>query len=109
MFGDLFMPEYRRVYQPGGTFFFTVVTYQRRPHFSDAAAHRCLREAIASVRAKRPFETAAVVLLPNHLHAVWALPPGDADYSIRWRQIKEAFTRTCPFAIADRLDVSPSR
>ncbi len=43
--------------------------------------------------AVRPFRTDAVVVLPDHLHAVWTLPPGDAAFDLRWAAIKSAFTR----------------
>jgi len=87
------MTDYRRWYAPGGTFFFTVVTYRRRPFLTDPLARRCLRHAFQVVRSKRPFEIVAIVLLPDHLHALWTLPRGDADYSVRWRRIKEEFTQ----------------
>jgi REP element-mobilizing transposase RayT len=80
----LMMPNYRRRFFPGGMFFFTVVTAERRRLFCDAWARRCLRRAMALVRAERPFETTAIVLLPEHLHCIWQLPEGDADFSTRW-------------------------
>jgi putative transposase len=36
------------------------------------------------------------VVLPDHLHAVWTLPEGDADFSLRWRLIKTVFSRGLP-------------
>lgn len=87
------MPDFRRAYVPGGTFFFTVVTYRRRPIFLQTRPRGILRGAITSVRAKRPFDLLALVLLPDHLHCLWALPPDDQDFSTRWRRIKEGFTR----------------
>jgi putative transposase len=87
------MPEYRRWYVSGGTFFFTLVTECRRPILATDVARRCLHEAIDKVQTERPFELVAVVLLPDHLPAVWTLPPGDGGYPIRWKQIKEQFTR----------------
>jgi putative transposase len=72
--------------------FFNVVTYQRRPILTTALGRRCLREAIVTIRTRRPFEIPAFVLLPDHLQAIWALPRGDAAYSVRWRLIKEDFT-----------------
>lgn len=87
------MPDYRRWRAPGGTFFFTLVTYRRRPFLTDPLARRCLRRAIQVVRAKQPFDIPALVLLPDHLHVLWTLPRGDTDYSARWRWIKGEFTR----------------
>ncbi|HEY8095992.1 MAG TPA: hypothetical protein VIE65_07815 [Methylobacter sp.] len=51
-----------------------------------------LRNTFRTVRAERPFTIDAIVILPDHLHAVWTLPDGDADYSGRWRAIKSNFT-----------------
>ena len=87
------MSRYVRNYVPGGTFFFTVVTYARRPMLTTELARTCLREAIESVRASRPFQALAIVLLPDHLHTVWVMPEDDADFSIRWKRIKECFTK----------------
>ncbi|QDU25350.1 Transposase IS200 like protein [Anatilimnocola aggregata] len=86
------MPNYRRNYVPGGTYFFTVVTYKRRPLFHDEVIRGLFREAIQHVQAKLPFEMFASVLLPEHFHCIWTLPHEDANYSRRWRQIKEKFT-----------------
>jgi|SRR5579885_1079845 len=88
------MPHYRRNYVPGGTYFFTVVTHQRRPILTSELGRRCLREALLQVQQKHPFEVFAIVLLPDHLHTIWTLPPKDANFSLRWRKIKEEFTRS---------------
>lgn len=55
-----------------------------------------LRATFVSVRAERPFEIDAIVVLPDHLHCIWTLPPGDADYALRWREIKSRFSRRIP-------------
>ena len=87
------MADYRRFFAPGGTFFFTLVTFRRRPLFRSPLARRVLRAAISETRRRRPFDMPGVVLLADHLHCLWTLPDGDADFSTRWRKIKEAFTR----------------
>jgi putative transposase len=87
------MPDYRRFTIPGATVFFTVVTHERRRFLTDPLARRCLRMAFRVVRARYPFEVHSIVLLPDHLHALWILPPGDPGYPLRWRRIKEEFTR----------------
>ena len=104
------MPNYRRNYVPGGTYFFTVVTHERRPILTTDLGRRCLRRAITTAQRRRPFELVAVVLLPDHFHAIWALPPGDSKYPHRWKRIKEAFTtRSWPAAESKGLDPIPGR
>ena len=87
------MPNYRRNWLPGGTFFFTIVTAGRAPLFRDELARTLLGTCFRQERATRPFTIDAVVLLPDHLHAIWSLPPGDFDFSTRWSSIKSRFTR----------------
>jgi len=86
------MTNYRRADFPGGYYFFTVVTHDRRPLFNDPLARDCLHAAWAATRAQMPFEDVALCLLPDHLHCVWKLPEGDADFSRRWARIKAGFT-----------------
>ena len=86
------MPTYRRNFVPGGTYFFTVVTHRREPFLTTPLARSCLRLAMEEEGAARPFEQVAVVLLPDHLHAIWTLPHGDVRYPTRWKRIKERFT-----------------
>ncbi len=88
------MPEYRRAYVKGGTYFFTVVTHQRLPLFRDEPATVLLMQCIETVRAEEPFAMDAYVVLPDHLHALWTLPAGDSDFSSRWRRIKARFSRS---------------
>ncbi|MBI2918736.1 MAG: transposase [Chloroflexi bacterium] len=86
------MPEYRRAYLEGGTYFFTVVTYKKRPILKDRPAIDLLWQCFQTASATHPFELDAFVILPDHLHAIWTLPDGDSDFSTRWRQIKSAFS-----------------
>ena len=86
------MPEYRRAFQPGGTFFFTVVTNFRRRILTIPLARIALHQAFDRVRTRHPFEIEAIVLLPDHLHCIWTLPEDEADFSTRWRLIKTRFT-----------------
>ena len=87
------MSRYLRHYVPGGTYFFTVVTQNRAPIFKDPDHVAALREAMRAVRQRRPFIIHAIVVLPDHLHALWQLPPGDSDFPNRWREIKKRVTR----------------
>jgi putative transposase len=86
------MSNYRCYFVPRGTYFFTLVAYRRRAFLTFELARRCLREALMTVRIKRPVEILAMVLLPDHLHVIWTLPPGDSDYPTRWRLAKSEFT-----------------
>ena len=89
------MPNYRRAFVAGGCWFFTVNLLDRRQTL--LVDHiEILREAVAATRQSRPFVIDAFVVLPDHLHAVWSLPPGDCDFSTRWRLIKNRFARVLP-------------
>lgn len=85
------MPFYRRMHLPGASYFFTVNLAQRG---DDALVRQidCLRQAFRATAAEHPLACDAIVILPDHLHAVWTLPPGDDDFSIRWRKLKARFT-----------------
>jgi putative transposase len=89
------MPDYRRNRVPGGTYFFTVNLLERSSGLLITHID-ALREAVRKVRAQRPFHIDAWVVLPDHMHAVWTLPPSDNDYSARWKAIKIAFAKTLP-------------
>ena len=89
------MPNYRRAFVPGGCWFFTVNLLERRKTLLVDRID-ALRDAVARTRERYPFVIDAVVVLPDHIHAVWTLPPGDADFSLRWRLIKSRFARTVP-------------
>ena len=86
--------HYLRARIPGALYFFTLITHQRKSIFSDPAAVHLYRQAIASVQQKHPFDIEAEVILPDHLHVIWALPEGDSDFSTRWMLIKSFVTRT---------------
>ena len=85
------MVAYRRNRVAGGTYFFTVTLHDRASRrlveYMDE-----LRVVIRDVMRERPYRIDAMVVMPDHLHAVWTLPPGDTDYAGRWRLIKSRFT-----------------
>jgi putative transposase len=87
------MPDYRRNRVPGGTFFFTVNLLDRR---SDLLVTHIdlLREAVRRACARAPFRIDAWVVLPDHMHCLWTLPPGDADFPGRRRAIKISFAKS---------------
>jgi putative transposase len=83
------MSNYRRIFIPGGVYFFTVVTYGRRPLFAVPENVALLRAAFRKIMADQPITIDASVVLPDHLHCIWRLPEGDADFSGRWQEIKK--------------------
>ena len=90
------MPNFIRTYIPGGTWFFTVNLLQRHNNNLLVREIDTLRHVVKRVRQRWPFEINAWVVLPEHLHCVLTLPPGDSDYSLRWRLIKSGFARALP-------------
>lgn len=86
------MPNYRRALVEGGIYFFTVVTYKRLPILTDEPARQILHQAWYEVKEQFPFETIAACLLPDHIHCIWKLPEADANYPVRWKEIKRRFT-----------------
>ncbi len=90
------MSNYRRLFIPGGTWFFTVNLLQRQNNNLLIREVNLLRETVKSVRKRYPFRTNAWVVLPEHMHAVWTLPANDTDFSTRWRFIKSGFSRALP-------------
>lgn len=88
------MSNYRRYFVPGGSYFFTIVTQWRRPLFSAEQNVQRLRDALGEVRDEMPFEINAAVVLPDHIHFIWTLPPGDDDYSKRIGLMKVKFTKS---------------
>ena len=80
------MPEYRRAKTPGASYFFTVVTFERRSLLTTDFARQCLRSAWQSTRQKYPFDEDAVVLMPDHLH--WLLIPKAGALNIAMQRTK---------------------
>ncbi|BAZ92717.1 transposase [Thiohalobacter thiocyanaticus] len=89
------MTQYRRHYVAGGTYFFTVTLADRSSRLLTEQI-ALLRRAVRETRLEHPFNIDAIVILPDHLHAIWTLPVGDADFSVRWRKIKARFSRRLP-------------
>ena len=89
------MPRYRRWFVPCGTYFFTA-NLARRDSSLLVDEIAALRAAYAEAAERQPFETLAICVLPYHLHCIWTLPEGDADFSGRWRRIKTGFSRRLP-------------
>ena len=86
------MPNYRRIKIEGGCFFFTVCLADRRAttlvdHIGE------LQAAWQWTKSRMPFSSPAWVVLPDHIHCIWKLPPDDDKYALRWSLLKRHFTR----------------
>ena len=88
--------DYRRAWHPGGTYFFTVNLLQRQGNDLLTRNIGLLRNVVKAVRRRHPFKIHGWVVLPEPLHCVIELPPGDADYATRWRLIKMEFSKALP-------------
>lgn len=90
------MRTYTRVRLPGATYFFTVNLAERQGNDLLVRHIDLLREAFRITRQTHPFVLEAAVILPDHLHCLWRLPPGDDEFPMRWRLIKAHFSRMIP-------------
>ena len=101
------MPNYRRARLAGASYFFTVNLRNRRSNLliREIGLLRC---CVRSTKQRLPFHIDAWVVLPEHMHCIWTLPPGDADFARRWQQIKQDFSRRLP-AIEPRTAVQRQR
>ena len=84
--------RYRRARVAGATYFFTVNIADRKGDLLTSHIDH-LRATVKLVQSRHPFEIAAMVILPDHLHALWVLPPGDDNFAMRWALIKAGFSR----------------
>jgi putative transposase len=101
------MRSYKRLRIEGGCYFFTVNLAKR--HGNDLLVRHIddLREAIRITMRDHPFTIDAMVVLPDHLHCLWQMRPGDVDFPNRWRLIKARFSRCV--ARGERISVSRQR
>jgi putative transposase len=86
------MSRYRRATVQGGAFFFTLALADRSSDLLVREIER-LRRAYKLTQNRHPFETVAICVLPDHIHALWQLPEGDTDYATRWNLFKSSFSR----------------
>ncbi len=89
------MSRYRRAKFEGNAFFFTLALADRSSDLLVREIER-LRRAYKVVQERLPFETVAICILPDHLHALWQLPDGDADFAARWSLFKSGVSRSLP-------------
>jgi len=95
--------RYRRAKLPGATYFFTVNLAERKSRLLVDYVG-LLKDSIRYVKSNHPFEIDAMVIMPDHLHAIWTLPEGDNDFSTRWGLIKAGFSRR--ISKGERLSLS---
>jgi putative transposase len=98
------MATFRRSVVPGATYFFTVVTQQRQAVLTQPEFRAALKAAFRQVKNDHPFTIDTFVLLPDHLHCLWTLPPADADYAKRWSLIKRRVSQQTRGLLADTAD-----
>ncbi len=108
-FSNFIMPNYKRPFERGGMFFFTLVTHRRRHLFSTAMARRCLHKAIIEEQKIHPFDLTAIVLLPDHLHCIWQLSENDDEFSKKWGRIKSRFSKMWMALGGKEAQISRSR
>ena len=100
------MRTYTRAFTPGGTFFFTVNLADRSKSLLIDHVDE-LRESVRRARDSHSFHIDAMVVLPEHIHAIWTLPAGDTDYPTRWALIKAGLSRKLPNT--ERISASRSK
>lgn len=103
------MPNYRRLFKPGGTSFFTVVTYKRQCLFNNYRARDFLRQCIEGVQKSHAFDMLGTVLLPDHIHCIWKLPAEESYFSTRWSIIKRNFSKMWLSSSGKEAEVSKSK
>ncbi len=86
------MSHYRRAYINGGMYFFTLVTYKRKPLLCSPKSIIRLRESFRYIIKKYPFEITGIVILPDHMHCILQMPPNDFNFSIRWNHFKRYYS-----------------
>ncbi len=90
------MPIYKRFYEQGGLYFFTVNLQHRSDNDLLVRYIDELYAAIARVQGSHPFKIHAWIVLNDHMHCIWEMPQHDSDFSIRWRLIKRYFSSSLP-------------
>lgn len=103
------MATFRRAWIPGGTYFFTLATWRRQPLLTHPDAVTALREAFRSVREEHAFEIDALVVLPDHMHAIWTLPPDDADFARRWAMVKRRVSQRTAHLVRKPVSASMTK
>jgi len=88
------MRKYIRNYVEGGTYFFTMVTKNRRLLFHDPDLCNLFLIGIDKVKSYHPFDLVAYCILPDHIHLLMSLPEGVRDYSKIIKVLKRSVTKS---------------
>ena len=84
--------NYRRVFVPGASYFFTLTLQDRQSDLLICKINK-LRIAFQQVMKTWPFTIDGIVVLPEHMHMTMTLPPDDINYSQRISFLKSTFSR----------------
>lgn len=87
--------RYRRADIKGGSYFFTVNLAERNKTLLVDEID-AFRNSLNKVKREHPFILDAMVVMPEHCHAIFTLPENDNDFSTRWMLIKAGFSRQLP-------------
>ncbi len=99
------MKNYRRNRQAGATYFFTFCLNDRRISLLTDYIDE-LRQAYRKTQSKMPFVSEAMVILPDHIHALWTMPQNDNNYPARIRLFKSHFSRQLPHSVKQTKSIS---
>lgn len=108
-----------RPYRPGGSYFLTLALAQAGGSLLTDRIDD-LRAAYAAVWLAQSFSCTAMVVLPDHIHAIWTVPPHDTALLARIRALQTRFAQVVgqrdiwadtppPHAIRDRDDLTAYR
>ncbi len=101
------MADYRRIKIEGGTYFFTLVAYQRKKLFLKTKAIEIFFESLYHVQELHPFSNLAYCILPEHIHLLWKMPIDEANYSLRIGEIKKRFSKQFILEFGNPNSVAP--
>jgi len=100
------MPNYKRIFLNGYSYFLTIKTYQNNPILLKNI--ELLRESFKEAKRKYQFQIEAIVILPDHIHTI-ITPHQAEDYPHIIRTIKTYFSRHCELQYYQHLFQSQSQ
>jgi len=100
------MPNYKRRFQNGYTYFLTIVTHTRNPILIKNI--ELLRESFRQSKKNHIYTIDAIVILPDHIHML-ITPKTTTDYPKIVSSIKTYFSKNCDKKYYAHLEQSISR